>query len=111
MTNGKLYKALADMLAEASGTDQEIDKLLARAFDMELAEFTSSAETARSLVAQVVPQATLRVGYDVRGILPSATINLGKLGETAVAPTVPLAILQSLVAVLLRSMRERPEPD
>lgn len=101
MTSDVRPHAVAAMLASASGADKEIDRLIARAFHIEAEDFTSSAETARKLVAQVMPGAILSVGYDVRGILPSATTTLGKLRATSVAPTVPLAILQSMFAVLV----------
>lgn len=100
ITSWEQLTALADALGGAGGADRDIDQLIARAFEIELADFSSSAETARNLVAQVMPEATLWVGYDVRGVLPSATITLGEFRDTTVAPTVPLAILQTLVAVL-----------
>lgn len=107
ITSGEQLTALADALGGAGGADRDIDQLISRAFEIELADFTSSAETARHLVAQVMPRATLRVGYDVRGVLPSATVTQGRLSDTVVAPTVPLAILQALLSVLSRSLDER----
>lgn len=87
---------LGNLLASASGADASIDRAIAKAFRVDLADYSSSAVTARNFVAEVLPQATLRVGYDVCGIFPCATIFCGGLRYSSVAPTVPLAILRAL---------------
>jgi hypothetical protein len=89
---------LGELLASVSGADAGIDHAIAKAFCVDLADFTSNAVTARNLVTQVLPQATLRVGYDVCGVLPRATISFGEDRSSAVAPTVSLAILRALAS-------------
>lgn len=100
-TGGSLALAhLLRAIEEATGPDREIDKALATCFGVESADYSSDAGLSRELVQRILPQARLQVGYDVKGILPSA--NLLDDGErfTAIAPTVPVSILRVLVKAL-----------
>ncbi|MBD3728376.1 MAG: hypothetical protein IE933_01595 [Sphingomonadales bacterium] len=92
---------LAEALEMASGADKQIDATLAALFGVDPAEFTSSAEVSRRLSAQLLPRWQLRVGYDVCGIFPSATVSLGGRRHGAVAPTVPLAVLRALISAVI----------
>lgn len=78
---------LVDALELASGADAQVDALIAEVFRLAPAEFTSSAEASRHLSAQLLPHWQLRVGYDVCGILPSATVSLGGKRHSVVAPS------------------------
>lgn len=92
---------LVDALELASGADAQVDALIAEVFRLAPAEFTSSAEASRHLSAQLLPHWQLRVGYDVCGILPSATVSLGGKRHSVVAPTVPLAVLRALISAVI----------
>lgn len=92
---------LADALEVVSGADKQIDAMIAELFGIEPAEFTSSAAVSRRLSAQLLPLWQLRVGYDVCGIFPSATVSLGDRRHNAVAPTVPLAVLRVLISAAM----------
>lgn len=92
---------LAEALETASGADKQIDATIADLFGLDPAEFTSSAEVSRRLGAQLLPRWELRVGYDVCGIFPTATVSLGDRRHSAVAPTVPLAVLRALISAVI----------
>lgn len=92
---------LADALEVVSGSDKQIDASIAELFEIEPAEFTSSAAESRRLSAQLLPHWQLRVGYDVCGIFPSATVSLGDRRHSSVAPTVPLAVLRALISAVV----------
>lgn len=96
-------ETLEKALLRASGSDARIDACIAKTFRVSKIDYSSDAMAARELVAQVLPQATLRVGYDVNGILPAASVLSGKLSHSAVAPTVPLAILRALLSAVSAS--------
>lgn len=87
---------LSETLDAATGADPDIDLQIAQAFHIELRDFSGSAISARNLVSQLLPGADFKVGYDVCGIFPSATIRTAQGPCTAVAPTVPIAILRAL---------------
>ncbi|WP_234180939.1 hypothetical protein, partial [Sphingopyxis sp. NFH-91] len=93
------YTTSAD--ANVSGSDKQIDASIAELFEIEPAEFTSSAAESRRLSAQLLPHWQLRVGYDVCGIFPSATVSLGDRRHSSVAPTVPLAVLRALISAVV----------
>lgn len=91
---------LAEQLDIATSVDPAIDELIAETFEIPVIGFTSSAMTARDLVARILPEASLRVGFDVCGFLPSATIRNGSGDCTAVAPSVPIAILRAMMRAM-----------
>lgn len=93
-------RALSNALDSASGADPEIDVMIAELLDVEPSNYTADAGGCRRLCAELLPQGQLRVGYDVRGVLPSASIHRGRDRQRAIASTVPIAILQALVAAI-----------
>lgn len=94
---------IGQLIASVDGTngaDHTLDRAIAQAFQIEVAEFTGSVAAARRLVHHLLPMADLKVGYDVCGIFPSATIRNGSDLSSEVAPTVPMAILRALMHAL-----------
>ncbi len=87
-------------LDDADGPDPAIDEMIARIFQAESAAYLSSAVAARKLVSDTWPEANLKVGYDVSGVFPTATVTCDKRRGYAVAPTVSLAILRALMRAL-----------
>lgn len=91
---------LTENILAATGADQEIDRQFARIFQVAPADYSADVMAARQLVKQLLPEAELKVGYDVCGILPSATVRHMSGRWTATAPTVPLAILRAMMGAL-----------
>jgi hypothetical protein len=92
--------AMIGRLDYADGPDPAIDEEIARMFQAEPAAYLSSAVAARKLVGDIWPEARLKVGYDVSGVFPSATVTCGERRGSSVAPTVSLAILRALMGAL-----------
>lgn len=92
---------LRTKLDDISGADAEIDRLLAQVPGIEFDEFSSDAVSSRKLVHHLLPDARLRVGYNVSGVLPNAVLHDKAHCYSVVAPTVPLAILRVLIEALL----------
>ncbi len=91
------WEKLAGWLARATGADPDLDAALAAAFDRPAAPFTASADSARALVAAVLPGRRLHVGFDATGIFPYASLGGDGERSEAGAPTLPLAILRAMV--------------
>lgn len=92
---------LAEALKAASGAERDLDTLIAEAFGAEPADYTASADKCRRLCSRVLPTWQLRVGYDVCGVLPAATLAGKRSRANVVAPTVPLAILRTMMDAVL----------
>lgn len=97
---GSALDSLGEKIDAATGSDQEIDRQIARVFQIAPADFSADVMAARQLVEHLLPEVTLKVGYDVCGVLPSATVHAVSGRWTAVAPTVPLAILRAMMGAL-----------
>lgn len=91
---------LSRQLNVAGGGSLELDQAIAAFFSQPAADYTESVASCRSLVACVLPQWHLHLGYDASGVLPYASLSLGDRYHQAQAPTVPLAILRVLMAAL-----------
>lgn len=94
-------RCLAGSLQTATGAESRLDAEIADIFGVSSADYTGSAEKSRRLCAEVLPAWNLRVGYDVRGVLPAATLSADRKRARAVAPTVPLAVLRALMDAAL----------
>ena len=92
--------ALSKRLNAAGGGSLELDQAIAAFFNQPMAEYTQSVAACRSLVAGVLPQWHLHLGYDASGVLPYASLSLGPRYHQAQASTVPLAILRVLLMAL-----------
>lgn len=92
----------------ASGAEPELDRLLAEAFDVAAAAFTASVPDCRALAESVLPGLKLHLGYGASGLFPYASLTGEGLHVISEAPTVPLAILRSIVAA--EAARARPAP-
>lgn len=92
--------AMIERLNSADGPDLAIDREIARMFQAEPADFLSSAVAARKLVGDIWREARLKVGYDVSGVFPCATVTCGERRGSSIAPTVSLAILRALMGAL-----------
>lgn len=93
---------LRTRLDTITGADADVDRLLSEVLGIECAGCSGDAESSRKLVDQLLPHARLQVGYDVSGILPGAVLHDGAHRYSAVAPTVPLAILRVLAEALIK---------
>ena len=93
---------LIEALHKATGSDKEIDLVIADIFRLGANDYTGSAFSSRELVKQLLPGSKLQVGYNVNGVLPSATLNEGDQRFSSVAPTVPLAILRVLMEAIVQ---------
>src|SRR3546814_20805331 len=87
------YTTSAD--ANVSGSDKQIDASIAELFEIEPAEFTSSAAKSRRLSAQILHHWQVRVGYVVSGIFPIAQVSLGDRRHRWLAHRVTLAVLET----------------
>lgn len=81
---------------QARGSDPLLDQMIAKAFQVEQSDYTSSVPAARALTERLMPNASLHVGFDALGILPVATLIGPNINVVETAATVPLAILRSL---------------
>ncbi|EME71782.1 hypothetical protein H261_00997 [Paramagnetospirillum caucaseum] len=93
---------------QATGAESGLDGDLAAAFGVAPAPFTASVPDCRALVETVVPGMRLHLGYGANGMFPYALLSGEGLHIVSEAPTVPLAILRSLVAA--RTAQERSAP-
>ncbi len=91
------WSALAARLKTASGPDPAIDVVIAEAFGMPMAAYSESAADCRRLVARVLPDWRLHLGFDGAGGRPYAVVSNADIRVEAEAPTVPLAILTALM--------------
>lgn len=91
---------LTEHVNAATGADKEIDRQFVQIFQLAPADFSADVMAARQLVKQLMPEAELKVGYDVCGIFPSATVRSMAGHWTVAAPTVPLAILRAMMGAL-----------
>lgn len=96
---------LLEALESATGAEAKIDEMIADSLRAKKNDYTSNAVACRELAGQMLPSARLQVGYDVSGVLPSATLSYTERLYSSVAPTVPLAILRVLFNAILQ--RER----
>ena len=99
---GTRPRHLLEALERATGAEEKIDVMIADSFGLERNDYTGSAFSNRELVKQLLPGSKLQVGYDVNGVLPSATLNDGHQRFSSVAPTVPLAILRVLMQAIVQ---------
>ncbi|WP_237051528.1 hypothetical protein [Magnetospirillum sp. ME-1] len=89
---------LGRKLERASGAEPELDRDLADAFGVAAAPFTASVPDCRALAQSVLPGMKLHLGYGASGLFPYASLAGEGLHVISEAPTVPLAILRSVVA-------------
>lgn len=89
---------LTKRLEAATGADAGLDREVALAFGRPEAPFTASVEACRALAAAALPGLRLHLGYGATGVFPYASLAGDGLHVVSDAPTVPLAILRSLVA-------------
>jgi hypothetical protein len=92
-----IWGDLLDRLMSVSGGDQDIDQAVAAAFGRPAADFTESAETARGLIRDVLPDWHQHVGFDASGLFPYAALSRNDIHIDAAAPSLPLALLRVLV--------------
>ncbi|MBR9970449.1 hypothetical protein [Magnetospirillum sulfuroxidans] len=105
--------ALLLRLNAVGGGSQELDQAISDFFEQPAGAYTESVSLCRSLVARVLPQWHLHLGYDVSGVLPYASLSLDQRYHHAEAPTVPLAILRVLLTALIPAAgpgRSKPRP-
>lgn len=84
-------------LDRATGADPELDGKVAAAFGVPAARFSGSVDDCRALVAAVLPDWRLHLGYGVSGVFPYAVLSAHGHRCQGDAPTVPLAILRAAV--------------
>ncbi|RAU22664.1 hypothetical protein CU669_08285 [Paramagnetospirillum kuznetsovii] len=87
----------------ASGSDEELDRDLAALFGQSPHAYSASVEDCRALVTAALPGWRLHLGYGASGMFPYALLSRDGIQIVSDAPTVPLAILRSLVAAKARS--------
>jgi hypothetical protein len=88
---------LAAALRKASGADSAVDHEIAERFAVASADYSASIEQCRLLASQLAPGWRLHVGYAANGIFPYASLSKDDQIFEDEAPTVPLAILKSLI--------------
>ena len=101
---------LGRRLVAAVGADAALDEALAAAFAQPVAPFTASVEACRALVAAILPDWRLHLGYGASGMFPYALLTNAATRIMSDAPTVPLAILRSLVAAKACPAPSAPPP-
>ena len=112
---------LEDLLkrtAATTGADAELDRLIAARLEgsdapAPVPDYTASVDSCLGLIARVLPGWHWHVGFGPRGIFPYATLREGEDLFEALAPTVPLALLQAVMqAASARGRRghRRPKP-
>ncbi len=92
------WPELERRLERASGADALLDGDLAVAFGVSEAPFTASVPHCRDLVEAVLPGMKLHLGYGASGMFPYASLSGEGVYIVSEAPTVPLAVLRSVVA-------------
>lgn len=102
------WNELAGRLEAATGADAALDRAVAGAFGRPDAPFTASVEECRALAAAVRPDLRLHLGYGASGVFPYASLAGDGLHVVSDAPTVPLAILRSLVSAAAIPARSAP---
>lgn len=102
------WDELGRRLERASGAEPELDRDLAAAFGVAAAAFTASVPDCRALVEAALPGLKLHLGYGASGLFPYASLSGEGLHVISEAPTVPLAILRSLVAAETARARSAP---
>jgi hypothetical protein len=99
------YAALTANLKTATGPDAALDVLIAEVLEAPRADYTQSIDDCRRLAATVLPGWHLHLGFDGSGVFPYAALsNDGKHVE-ANGPTVPLALLRTIVAAHVIDLR------
>lgn len=102
------WPELERRLERASGADALLDHDLAVAFGVSEAPFTASVPDCRTLAEAVLPGLKLHLGYGASGMFPYASLSGEGLYIVSEAPTVPLAILRSVVAAEIARGRSTP---
>lgn len=103
------WPGLEKRLEQAIGAEPRLDRDLAAAFAVAEAPFTASVADCRALVGAALPGMRLHLGYGASGMFPYASLSGTGLYVVSEAPTVPLAILRSLVAAeTARGQSARP---
>jgi len=104
------WTELGKRLVAAVGADEGLDEALAAAFGQPAGPFTASVESSRALAAAALPDWRLHLGYGVSGMFPYALLSNATTRIMSDAPTVPLAILRSLVAAKACPAPSSPPP-
>jgi hypothetical protein len=91
---------LAVRVAQATGSDKDLDRDLATAFARPIAEYTASVADCRALAAAVLPEWRLHLGFSATGMFPYACLANNGTRIISDAPTVPLAILRAIMDVM-----------
>ena len=102
---GDLERLLVE-LQDASGADRALDRRIAAvleglAADEAAPDYTASVDCCLALIGRVLPGWHWHIGFGPRGIFPYATLEDGEARFEALAPTVPLALLQAVVSAKL----------
>ena len=102
---------LLKRLAAATGADAGLDRLIAARLEGSDApdpvpDYTASVESCLGLIGRVLLGWHWHVGFGPRGIFPYATLQDSEDLFEALAPTVPLALLQAVMQAV--SARGRP---
>ncbi len=114
------FEDLLRRISEATGADAELDRLIAARLEQPntpdpVPDYTASVDSCLGLIGRVLPGWHWHIGFGPRGIFPYATLQDGEDIFEALAPTVPLALLQVAVqadrANRLRSHRRKPSGE
>lgn len=92
---------LAKALTAATGPDTGLDALIAESLAQPMADYSESVDRCGRLVAALLPDWHLHVGFGGSGVFPYATLSCGEHRAEAEAPTVPLAMLRAAIAALV----------
>ncbi len=92
---------LAERLAAATGADPALDAALAEAYHLPAAAYTASVEDARALVAALLPDWRLHLGFGATGMFPYAALSKGDERSEAEAPCLALAVVRAAVKIRL----------
>ena len=89
-------------IPEATGADVELDRLIAARLEGPdrpdpVPDYTASVDSCLGLIGRFLPGWHWHIGFGPRGIFPYATLQDGEDLFEAIAPTVPLALLQAAV--------------
>ncbi len=89
-------------IAAATGADTGLDRLIAERLERSdppeaVPDYTASVDSCLGLIARVLPGWAWHIGFGPRGIFPYASLHDDEDRFEALAPTVPLALLQAVV--------------
>ena len=93
---------LKSRLNKATGASPELDRLVADTLGVPERDYSYSVDACIELIHELFPKAHWHLGRDADGVSMYATLEESDVREEYSAPTIPLALLNVIVAHLGR---------